>query len=226
MLAMNISAPIVITIDGPSGSGKGTLSQMLARHLGYHLLDSGALYRLVALAAMKKGIDLNNEEVVGQVALGLDVIFSLENDESAQILLEGVTVTDAIRQEAVSMAASKVAAYPSVRAALLERQRAFAVAPGLIADGRDMGTTVFPAAQVKLFLTASAEARAERRYKQLCIKGESVSMAELVRDIRERDERDSNRAVSPLKPAGDAVIIDSTAMTIDEVFTKMLAAIT
>lgn len=223
---MNISAPIVITIDGPSGSGKGTLSQMLARHLGYHLLDSGALYRLVALAAMKKGIDLNNEEVVGQVALGLDVIFSLENDESAQILLEGVTVTDAIRQEAVSMAASKVAAYPSVRAALLERQRAFAVAPGLIADGRDMGTTVFPAAQVKLFLTASAEARAERRYKQLCIKGESVSMAELVRDIRERDERDSNRAVSPLKPAGDAVIIDSTAMTIDEVFTKMLAAIT
>lgn len=226
MLAMNISAPIVITIDGPSGSGKGTLSQMLARHLGYHLLDSGALYRLVALTAMKKGIDLNNEEVVGQVALGLDVIFSLENDESAQILLEGVTVTDAIRQEAVSMAASKVAAYPSVRAALLERQRAFAVAPGLIADGRDMGTTVFPAAQVKLFLTASAEARAERRYKQLCIKGESVSMAELVRDIRERDERDSNRAVSPLKPAGDAVIIDSTAMTIDEVFTKMLAAIT
>lgn len=223
---MNISAPIVITIDGPSGSGKGTLSQMLARHLGYHLLDSGALYRLVALAVMKKGIDLNNEEVVGQVALGLDVIFSLENDESAQILLEGVTVTDAIRQEAVSMAASKVAAYPSVRAALLERQRAFAVAPGLIADGRDMGTTVFPAAQVKLFLTASAEARAERRYKQLCIKGESVSMAELVRDIRERDERDSNRAVSPLKPAGDAVIIDSTAMTIDEVFTKMLAAIT
>lgn len=226
MLAMNVSAPIVITIDGPSGSGKGTLSQMLARHLGYHLLDSGALYRLVALAAIKKGVDLNSEEAVSQVATGLDVIFSLENDESAQILLEGVKVTDAIRQEAVSMAASKVAAYPSVRAALLERQRVFAVAPGLIADGRDMGTTVFPAAQVKLFLTASAEARAERRYKQLCAKGESVDMAELVRDIRARDERDSNRAISPLKPAGDAVIIDSTAMTIDEVFTKMLAAIT
>lgn len=223
---MNVSAPTVITIDGPSGSGKGTLSRMLARHLRYHLLDSGALYRLVALAAMKKGIDLNNEEVVSQVASGLDVIFSLENDESAQILLEGVMVTDAIRQEAVSMTASKVAAYPSVRAALLERQRAFAVAPGLIADGRDMGTTVFPAARVKLFLTASAEARAERRYKQLCTKGESVDMAELVRDIRERDERDSNRAISPLKPAWDAVIIDSTAMTIDEVFTKMLAAIT
>lgn len=226
MLAMNVSAPIVITIDGPSGSGKGTLSQMLARHLGYHLLDSGALYRLVALAAMKKGVDLNSEEAVSQVATGLDVIFSLENDESAQILLEGVKVTDAIRQEAVSMAASKVAAYPSVRAALLERQRAFAIAPGLIADGRDMGTTVFPAAQVKVFLTASAEARAERRYKQLCSKGESVDMTELVQDIRERDERDSNRAISPLKPAGDAVIIDSTAMTIDEVFTKILAAIT
>lgn len=226
MLTMNVSAPIVITIDGPSGSGKGTLSQMLARHLGYHLLDSGALYRLVALAAMKKGTDLNCEDEVSQVAAALDVIFSLENDNSAQILLEGIKVTDAIRQEAVSMAASKVAAYPGVRAALLERQRAFAVAPGLIADGRDMGTTVFPTAHVKLFLTASAEARAERRYKQLCRKGEIVDMAELVRDIRERDERDSNRAISPLKPAGDAVIIDSTAMTIDEVFTKMLGAIT
>ncbi|MDR7089538.1 MULTISPECIES: (d)CMP kinase [Cellvibrio] len=223
---MNVSAPIVITIDGPSGSGKGTLSQMLARHLGYHLLDSGALYRLVALAAMKKGTDLNSEDEVSQVAAALDVIFSLENDNSAQILLEGVKVTDAIRQEAVSMAASKVAAYPSVRAALLDRQRSFAVSPGLIADGRDMGTTVFPTAHVKLFLTASAEARAERRYKQLCKKGEIVDMAELVRDIRERDERDSNRSISPLKPAKDAVIIDSTTMTIDEVFTKMLAAIT
>jgi cytidylate kinase len=199
---------------------------MLARHLRYHLLDSGALYRLVALAAMKKGVDLDSEQSVSQVAIGLDVIFSLENDESAQILLEGVRVTDVIRQEAVSMAASKVAAYPGVRAALLERQRAFAVAPGLIADGRDMGTTVFPHAQTKLFLTASAEARAERRYKQLCAKGVSVDMAELVRDIRERDERDSNRAISPLKPAEDAVIIDSTAMTINEVFTKILAAIT
>jgi len=224
--SMSISTPIVITIDGPSGSGKGTLSQMLARHLGYHLLDSGALYRLVALAAMKKNVDLNNEEAVSQLATGLDVIFRLENDESAQILLEGVRVTDEIRQEAVSMAASKVAAYPGVRAALLERQRAFAVTPGLIADGRDMGTTVFPHAQIKLFLTATAEARAERRYKQLCLKGESVDMAELVNDIRERDERDSNRAISPLKPAEGAVVIDSTAMTIDDVFTKILAAIT
>ncbi len=223
---MNFSAPVVITIDGPSGSGKGTLSQMLARHLGYHLLDSGALYRLVALAAMKKGIDLYSEIAVSQVASVLDVIFSLENDRSAQILLEGTDVTDAIRQEAVGMGASQVAAYPGVRAALLERQRAFAIAPGLIADGRDMGTTVFPNAQAKLFLTASAEARAERRYKQLRAKGESVDMAALVQDIRERDERDTTRAISPLKPAEDAVIIDSTSMTIDEVFTNMVAAIT
>jgi len=223
---MNIVAPVVITIDGPSGSGKGTLSQMLARHLGYHLLDSGALYRLVALAAMKKNVDLSNEQAVSDVAKTLDVIFCIENKESAQILLEGIAVGDEIRQEAVSMAASQVAAYVGVRAALLARQRAFAVEPGLVADGRDMGTTVFPNAHTKLFLTASAEARAERRFKQLCLKGEPVDMAVLVNDIRDRDERDSNRAISPLKPAEDAVIIDSTAMTIDEVFTKMVAAIT
>lgn len=222
---MNVTAPVVITIDGPSGSGKGTLSQMLARHLGYHLLDSGALYRLVALAAINKGIDLRHELEVSEVAKGLDVIFSLENEESAQILLEGKAVTDAIRQESVSMGASQVAAYPGVRAALLERQRAFAIAPGLIADGRDMGTTVFPTATAKLFLTASAEARAQRRYKQLLAKGESIDLAELIKDISERDERDSNRAISPLKPASDAIIIDSTSMTIDEVFTRMLLTI-
>lgn len=221
---MNNAAP-VITIDGPSGSGKGTLSQMLARHLGYHLLDSGALYRLVALSAIKKGIDLRQELEVSQIAATLDVVFSLENEKAAQILLDGEEVTSAIRQESVGMGASQVAAYPGVRAALLERQRAFAVAPGLIADGRDMGTTVFPFANTKLFLTASAEARAERRYKQLVSKGESVNIDELIKDISDRDERDSNRAISPLKPASDAIIIDSTAMTIDEVFTRMLSAI-
>jgi cytidylate kinase len=222
---MNVTTPVVITIDGPSGSGKGTLSQMLARHLGYHLLDSGALYRLVALAAMKKGVNLAHELEVGEVAKGLNVIFSLKDEDSAQILLDGDIVTDAIRQEAVSMGASQVAAYPGVRAALLERQRSFAAVPGLVADGRDMGTTVFPGATVKLFLTASAEARAGRRYKQLLAKGESVDLAELIKDISERDERDSNRAISPLKPASDAIIIDSTSMTIDKVFTRMLSAI-
>jgi cytidylate kinase len=222
---MNKFAPVVITIDGPSGSGKGTLSQMLARHLGYHLLDSGALYRLVALAAMKKGIDLSDETSVTQVAAELDVKFSLENNKSAQILLQGTEVTEAIRTESIGMGASQVAAYPDVRAALLERQRAFAIAPGLVADGRDMGTTVFPDAQAKLFLTASAEARAERRYKQLTAKGVLVDMVELIKDIHERDERDSKRSISPLKPADSAVIIDSTSLSIDEVFSSMLAAI-
>lgn len=222
---MSANAPVVITIDGPSGSGKGTLSQMLARYLNYHLLDSGALYRLVALAAYKKGVNLDDESQVAQIALALDVAFSLENNQSAQILLEGSRVTDEIRAEAIGMSASKIAAYPSVREALLERQRAFAIEPGLIADGRDMGTTVFPNAQKKLYLTASPEARAERRYKQLCAKGEMVDMAELISDIRARDERDSNRPISPLRPAEDAIIIDSTSMSIDDVFSKMLEAI-
>ena len=222
---MNTSSPVVITIDGPSGSGKGTLSQMLARHLGYHLLDSGALYRLVALAAIKEGVNLLDEGRVSLVATRLNVVFNLDNDSSAQILLDGAEVTQLIRQESVGMGASQVAAYPEVRAALLERQRKFALPPGLIADGRDMGTTVFPDAQIKLFLTASAEARAERRYKQLSAKGVTVDMSELVRDIKERDERDSNRTVSPLRPAEDAIIIDSTAMTIEEVFARMLASI-
>lgn len=222
---MNTSSPVVITIDGPSGSGKGTLSQMLARHLGYHLLDSGALYRLVALAAIKEGVNLLDEGRVSLVATRLNVVFNLDNDSSAQILLDGAEVTQLIRQESVGMGASQVAAYPEVRAALLERQRKFALPPGLVADGRDMGTTVFPDAQIKLFLTASAEARAERRYKQLSAKGATVDMSELVRDIKERDERDSNRTVSPLRPAEDAIIIDSTAMTIEEVFARMLAAI-
>lgn len=222
---MNVSSPVVITIDGPSGSGKGTLSQMLARHLNYHLLDSGALYRLVALDALNKGVDLDSEKAISEIASALNVTFNLDNEHSAQILLDGKRVNEEIRWEAVGMAASKIAAYPGVRSALLERQRAFAIPPGLIADGRDMGTTVFPKADKKLFLTASAEARAERRYKQLCAKGELINMDELIKDIRERDERDSNRAISPLRPAEDAIIIDSTSMTIEDVFTRMLVAI-
>lgn len=221
---MNSPIPIVITIDGPSGAGKGTLSQMLATHTGYHLLDSGALYRLVALAVLDDGVDLSDEQQIAQIALTLDVVFQVDAG-ATRILLAGRDVTGAIRQEKVSMCASQIAAYPEVRTALLERQREFAELPGLVADGRDMGTTVFPAAQAKIFLTASAEARAERRYRQLVSKGEVVDMASLVKDIKERDERDSNRAVSPLRPASDAVVIDSTSLTIGQVFGEILTVI-
>jgi CMP/dCMP kinase len=216
--------PIIVTIDGPSGSGKGTLSQMLARHLGFQLLDSGALYRLTALAAMKQGVDLENESQVSGVAESLDVVFDVTG-ELPKTFLAGEDVTDGIRREEVGMNASVVAAYPLVREALLARQRAFAAMPGLIADGRDMGTTVFPSAQVKIFLTASPEARAERRFKQLQEKGQQVDMALLVKDICERDERDMNRSLSPLRPAETAMMIDSTQLTIKEVFLRILAAV-
>lgn len=214
----------LVTIDGPSGSGKGTLSQLLAKQLGFHLLDSGALYRITALAALQKNIDLDNVEAVADVALNLQIRFDVSGDKTI-IFLEDKNVTDAIRAEPISMAASKVAAYQPVRSALLARQRAFATAPGLIADGRDMGTVVFPNAPVKLFLTASAEARAERRYKQLIAKGETVDKSILVKEIQERDDRDTKRSVSPLVPASDAVIVDSTSMSIEQVFDFMLNTI-
>lgn len=214
----------VVTIDGPSGSGKGTLSQLLAKKLGFHLLDSGALYRITALASLQKNIDLENVEAVANVALNLHIRFDVSGDKTI-IFLEDKNVTDAIRAETISMAASKVAAYQPVRSALLARQRAFATAPGLIADGRDMGTVVFPDAPVKLFLTASAEARAERRYKQLIAKGETVDKTILVKEIQERDDRDTKRSVSPLVPASDAVIVDSTSMSIEQVFDVMLNTI-
>lgn len=215
---------LVVTIDGPSGSGKGTLSQLLAKQLGFHLLDSGALYRIAALASLQKNINLDNVDAVADVALNLQIRFDVSGDKTI-IFLEDENVTDAIRTETISMAASKVAAYPAVRAALLARQRAFATAPGLIADGRDMGTVVFPSAPVKLFLTASAEARAERRYKQLIAKGETVDKDILVKEIQERDDRDTKRSVSPLVPANDAVIVDSTSMSIEQVFDFMLTEI-
>lgn len=218
---MNNAQFRIITIDGPSGSGKGTLSLMLARHLGYNLLDSGALYRLVALAAMKRQIELDNEKQVAVIADKLNVEFKVDGD-TIVVLLDNEDVTSSIRQEVVGMGASRVAAHPQVRSALLDRQRAFAGYRGLVADGRDMGTSVFPDASTKIFLTASAEARAERRFKQLQAKGELVDMASLIADIRERDERDSKRAVSPLVPAADATIIDSTNMSIPDVFGKML----
>lgn len=224
-MLLNIETiPVVIAIDGPSGAGKGTLSQLVAKTLGFNLLDSGALYRLVALSALNQQADIQNETRIEPIAKHLDVIFDVSGDNT-RVILAGEDVTRAIRNENVSMAASVVAAYPSVRTALLQRQKDFARAPGLVADGRDMGTTVFPQAQVKIFLTASAEARAERRCKQLEQKGVSVDMQALIRDIQERDDRDTNRASSPLKPADDAFVLDSTAMTIEQVLSTILQKI-
>ena len=208
----------VLAIDGPSGSGKGTVAARVASLLGWHLLDSGALYRLVGLAASRRGIDLADECAVADCARDLDVVF-----EKDKVLLEKQDVTNEIRSEKAGATASKVGALPQVRQALLERQRAFATPPGLVADGRDMGTVVFPDAQVKVFLTASAEERARRRYNQLIEKGFSANLASLVAEIRERDERDATRAVAPLKPAADAVCVDSTAMTVDEVVAEVSA---
>jgi CMP/dCMP kinase len=216
------SAPIV-TIDGPSGSGKGTISRAVAEHLAWHLLDSGALYRLVALAGSQCALD--PADVSGHAALAtrMDVVFSVRSDGSERVTLGGQEVTAAIRDEAAGQGASRVAAWPAVRTALLERQRAFAQPPGLVADGRDMGTVVFPHAPLKVFLTAGAAARAQRRYKQLKDKGSDVSLPALSREIAERDLRDSTRAVAPLQPASDAVVIDSTDLTIEQVVERVLA---
>ena len=210
----------VITIDGPGGSGKGTIAMRLAEELGWHFLDSGALYRLVAVAAMDRDIDAEDGDALSEVARGLDVEFGLTG-EGMVILLDGNYITGRLRSEAVSAMASRVAAIPAVRDALVQRQRAFRKAPGLVADGRDMGTVIFPDAKLKIFLTASAEARAKRRYKQLKEKGESVNLPRLFRDIKKRDERDSSRAVSPLRPADDAHVIDSTEMTVIEVLDEI-----
>ena len=211
----------IITIDGPSGAGKGTISQRVAESLGWHMLDSGSLYRLTALAATLDGIDLANEQALADLAIKLDVVFEPAGD-GLKILLRGEDVSAAIRVEAIGMKASKVAALPAVRAALLTRQRDFALAPGLVADGRDMGTTVFPQAGLKIFMTASAEARAERRYKQLMEKGFGASLPALVADLKARDEQDSQRSVSPLMPAPDAILLDTTLMSIEDVTKQVL----
>lgn len=211
----------VMTIDGPSGAGKGTLCQLLAQQLGWHLLDSGAIYRVLALAALHHDVALDAEEALVPLAANLDVQFRVEEGQVC-VILEGEDVSRTIRTEPVGNAASKVAAFPRVREALLRRQRAFQQSPGLIADGRDMGTVVFPQAQIKIFLDASAHERARRRYKQLQDKGFDVSFDHLLAEIQERDDRDRNRAVAPLKAAKGALLVDSTAMTIDEVLVVVL----
>lgn len=213
----------VLAVDGPSGSGKGTLAQSLARHLGWHLLDSGALYRIVGLAAVEQGVDFDDEAGLAALATHLDIRFApAQPGEPAAVLLRGRDISSEVRNEQSGYYASRVAVFPAVRAALLSLQRSFAQAPGLVADGRDMGTDVFVNAPLKIFLTASAEQRAERRYRQLIDKGESVNLAALLEDIRLRDQRDSERAVAPLRPASDAVLIDSTALNREEVFQRVV----
>lgn len=212
----------IITIDGPSGSGKGTIARRVADQLGWHLLDSGALYRLVALAGQRQGVARTDQAGFERIAQQLDVRFGLGPDGGEQVWLEGEEVSTAIRTEQAGEGASRVAVMSGVRAALLERQRAFAMLPGLVADGRDMGTVVFPTAALKIYLTASAEERARRRYNQLKDKGLDANLAALSLDIAERDRRDASRPIAPLKPADDALIVDSTSMTIDAVLARVL----
>lgn len=207
----------IITVDGPSGSGKGTISQRVAERLGWHFLDSGAIYRVLGLMADRAGIGDDNVEKLVEMARNMPLSFDRE-----RVLLAAEDVTSDIRTETAGNRASKVAAIPAVRAALLDWQRDYAKPPGLVADGRDMGTVVFPHAEVKIFLTASPEERAERRYKQLKEKGLSVNLARLIEEIRERDERDSQREVAPLKASASALALDSTHLSIDEVYENVM----
>jgi cytidylate kinase len=215
---MAAAGPPVIAIDGPSASGKGTVAQGVARALGFHYLNSGALYRTVALAALEGGADLDDESRLSDIALNLRAEFNGD-----QVRLGGRDVTDAIIGEAVSVAASRIAAYPGVRKALLTRQRAFRNPPGLVADGRDMGSVVFPDAALKIFLTASLEARAARRYKQLMEKGMDATMAALLQDIRDRDQRDTMRATAPLQKSANAVLLDTTELSAADAIAQVLA---
>jgi cytidylate kinase len=218
---MTVPTP-VITIDGPSGSGKGTVARLIATRLGWHLLDSGALYRVLGLYAQRQGVALDDEERLGLLARELPVTFVVDANMDQRILLAGEDVSLAIRTEEAGSAASQVAALPVVRAGLLERQREFRQPPGLVADGRDMGTVVFSDAPVKIFLVASVEERARRRHKQLIEQGLDGNLLTLLRDIAERDRRDATRAVAPLKPADDAVTVDSTGLGIEAVVERVL----
>ena len=215
---MTDGLPVVVAVDGPAASGKGTIAAAVAQALGFHYLDSGALYRLVALKALRTGTGFDDGPALAALAGTLDARF-----DGGSVHLDGADATAAIRAEDVSAGASQVAVHPTVRQALLDRQRAFRRPPGLVADGRDMGTVVFPDARVKAFVTASAGERARRRHKQLIAKGISVTMDSLLRDIRERDARDASRAASPLEPAADAVLLDTTNLTIDEAVARVLA---
>ena len=215
----------VLTIDGPSGSGKGTISQAVANRLEWHYLDSGAIYRAVGLAAAWESIDLSDPEAVAHCAERTEILFKSTGEGELHVFVNGKDATRLLRTETAAAAASAIAAHPPVRTALLDLQKRFRQSPGLVADGRDMGTVIFPDAQYKVFLTASAEERAKRRYKQLKDKGVSVNLDSLLHEIAARDERDAGRAVAPLKPADNAVILDSTGMPITEVIERVLAVL-
>lgn len=210
-----MSCKAVVTVDGPAGAGKGTLASALAKGLGWQLLDSGAIYRAAALGALKAEMALDDEQGLASLIQGLCIRF-----ENEQVFLNDEEVSSQIRNEACASATSKIAALPAVRAALLELQRSFQTEAGLIADGRDMGTVVFPQADAKIFLTASAEVRGQRRHKQLIEQGISANLADLIKDISARDERDANRKVAPLKPAADALVLDSSDLSIEQVIEK------
>ena len=222
----------IIALDGPSGSGKGVVGNFLSTQYEFHLLDSGALYRLVGIAARRTSIALENspldEAVLGEIARSLDVAFTSTNnpEDPLEIMLYGEQVAHEVRTDEAGVDASRVASLPAVRDGLFELQRSFRQSPGLVADGRDMGTVIFPEAEVKIYLTASAKARAERRYNQLIHKGINVKMSDVFQSIQARDERDMNRVVSPLKPAEDAFVIDSTDMDIEEVLRNVEAIVT